>query len=464
MSLLIGRITIEDPESWPEQVGNAANRVGGVPTPGERAGVTISAGLTLAPDDAVAKADRQRVRRQFRALLNNPLARLQGVWVAWTEDAEQDGWYVPGQATIDMEPGSLVSGFFRVQGAALDLVGRPRTHRRAMLARRRDLRLAAEPKDTLKRLYGATFDGSGSIGTDVTPAPQHYLPSTVTDLVAHSGGTPALGTAIAGRSSTSVTPVTGLSDLAVVSFEQAAAARLLGDVVVYDRRAEVGTPPTTGPHASWEEVHGRDWPWTGRVVIDNYTARLHLDGSGVIACEYWSGAAFTEYAAVVLKARISSTDYALDTVLSTTVHEWTPERGVVHLRMSNGATAGTTCDVYLTMQRGWLGPRFEVYPASGQVAKVSIDPTGTIGANTVPTTFTASVNSGAITATHGVPVAVVQHAATSATVSGAVEVAGTGYVSAHISRCATGDVATAHPALGADVLAGTTYPHTVVPR
>lgn len=465
MSVLFGRVTIADPLAWEEPAGDTVDRVGGVPVPGARAGVRVEADLIAgaAPGEGTVAA-RQAVRRQVRSLLNNPLARLQGVWVAWDGDDEQSGWYVPGEGALAVEVGQFPQAFYRATGLNLDLVGRPRTHRRAVLARIRDLRSATEPKDTLGRLYGATFDGGGSRGSNVTPAARVYLPSTVTDIVAHSGGSPTVGTAVAGRASASVSPVTGLSDYAVVSMEQAAAARLLGDVVVYDRRAETGTPPTTGPHADWEEVYGRDWPWSGRLAVDNYVARFHLSSSAVVGCEYWSGSAFTEYAAVVLKARVSSTDYALDTVLSTNVHEWTPERAVVHLRMRNASQSGTTCDVYLTMQRGWLGPRFEIYPASGQVAKVSVDPTGAISANNFPTSFTANVNYGSLTATHGVPMAVVQHAATSATVGGAVETAGTGYVSLHISRCATGDVATARAALGQDVLAATTYPQTIVPR
>lgn len=467
MSVQFGRVTIADPLAWDEPVGDKVDRVGGIPVPSARAGVRVDADLVAgaAPGQGTA-AQRLTVRRQLRSLLNNPLARFQGVWVAWDGDDEQSGWYVPGEGTMAVEVGQFPQSFYRATGLALELVGRPRTHRRAVLVRVRDLRLATEPKDTLRRLYGACFDGGGSRGSNVTPAPLVYLPSTATDVVVHGAGSATLGTARTGRSSTSVNPVTGVTDLAVVSMEQAEASRLLGDVVVYDRRTDVAAVTTTGPTAGWEEVYGPDWPWTGLAVIDNYVARTYLTTGETFAMEYWDGAAYTEFGAVTIKARISSTDYTLDTVLATTVHEWTPDRAVVKFTMHRAAQTGTRCDVFVTMQRGWRGPRIEVYPStSGQTVKISIDPTGTLNSTTLPASFTAAVNYGSITATsHGLAVAVVQHAATTATVGGAREIAGAGYVSAHIERCATADVATASAALGADVLAGTTYPQTIVTR
>lgn len=467
MTIALGRMSLASPLAWDEAVGDRVGRVGGAPVPAPREGIRVEADLIAgAAPNAATAAQRLTTRRQLRSLLNNPVARLQGVYLAWDDDDEQDGWYVPSTASLTVDVGQFSQSFYRALGFGLELVGRPRTHRRALVARVRNLRSADEPKDTLRRLYGACFDGGGSRGSAVTPAPLVYLPSTATDVVVHGAGSATLGTARTGRSSTSVTPVTGLTDLAVVSMEQAEASRLLGDVVVYDRRTDVAAVTTTGPTAGWEEVHGPDWPWTGLAVIDNYVARTYLTTGKTFAMEYWDGAAYTEFGAVTIKARISSTDYTLDTVLATTVHEWTPDRAVVKFTMHRAAQTGTRCDVFVTMQRGWRGPRIEVYPStSGQTVKISIDPTGTLNSTTLPASFTAAVNYGSITATsHGLAVAVVQHAATTATVGGAREIAGAGYVSAHIERCATADVATASAALGADVLAGTTYPQTIVTR
>lgn len=468
MSLLIGRITLEDPDTWPEPMGEAVQRVGGVPTPGPRAGLSFSPSLTLAPADTGAKADRQRVRRQIRALLNNPAARLQGVWVAWGEDAEQDGWYVPAQGAVDLEQGALASAFFRMSGVGLELVGRPRTHRRAVLARIRDLRLSTEPKDTLSRLYGLAFDGSGSVGSDVTPAPLVWLPSDGTDVVAHTGGSPAIPGTRIGRSSTSVPVVTGLTDLAVVSFEQAAAARLRGDVILYDRRADTGTPTnTTGPDPEWEEVHGRDWPWSGAWALDNYLCRISDTGSGIWRWERWDGSDYVLVDAIRVQAFASATYHILDTVESIGVHEWTPERAVVRVIARDASVAGTRCTIFITLQRGWTGPRVEAYGATGQNVRVYSFGGETKANNTIPSTFTGSVNYGKVehtSAGDAILTAVVQHAATTLVTGTNLIVTGSGYVSAHLGRSAVADGATEAAALGADVLAGTLYPQTIVPR
>lgn len=464
MSLLIGRIELENPETWPEPLGDQVTRVGGVPVPGARAGISVSPTVTLAPDDSGAKADRQRVRRQVRSLMNNPLARLQGVWVKWDQDDEQSGWFVPSSGTVDMPPGALQGGYFRVGGLSLELVGRPRTHRRALVARIRDLRDADEPKDTMKRLYGVCFDGSGSVGSNVTPAAQVWLPSTVGDVVAHSSDTPSLGTARTGRDTTSVTPVTGLSDLAVVSMEQEPPDRGRGDVIVYDRRAEAATAPTDGPADDWEEVYGPDWPWVGDLVIDNYLCRLVCDEQE-LTWERWDGSAYTSIGTLEVW-NSDGTAGQLDSVSSTSIHEWTPERAVVRRVWHDDSATGSRCEVFVTVQRGWLGPRVEAYAGSGWTPSVRIFPTGGVSSNNVPSTFTSSVNSGSIVSpTNGLLVAVVQHAATSGAVTGGVEVVGASqYVSVHLSRSATGDVSSAHPVLGADVLAGTAYPQAIVPR
>lgn len=471
MSIQFGRVTIADPLAWDEPVGDKVDRVGGIPVPAARAGVRVDADLIAGAEPGQGTAaQRLTVRRQLRSLLNNPLARFQGVWVAWDGDDEQSGWYVPGEGTMAVEVGQFPQSFYRATGLALELVGRPRTHRRAVLVRARDLRLATEPKDTLRRVYGRMFDGSGGVGTNVTPAPIVWLPSDAADVVSYGTGTPAvslLGLTTSGRSSSGQSTVDGAGDLSIISFEQPAASRLLGDAVVYDRRGETAAPPSGGPHASWEEVYGRDWPWTGWLAMENYSSRVWWDDpNGVFVLEYWSGVAFTEYARVRLKARVSSTDYDLVSVRSVSVWEWSPDRAVVKLVMDYSSPGDTRCEVYVTLTRGWAGPRFEVYrDIAAGIVKVSIDPSGSISANTVPTTFTGSVNYGYIQAVQDLAVAVVQPSATSATVSGAVEIAGFGYVSAHLTRMPLGgSVATKAALFGADVLAGTSCSQAIVAR
>lgn len=462
MSLRIGRLLLEDPETWPEPIGEPTARVGGVAAPGTRGGVSISPSLTVAPPDSGARTDRERTRRQLRSLVNNAPLRLRGLWMAWSEDDEQDAWMVPGQATIDLPQGGLVSAFFTTGGLEMAVIGRPRTHRPAALARVRDLRKATEPKDTLGRLYGAAFDGTTGNGTAVTPAPLVWLPSDTQDVVVAGPGAPSYGATRQGRGASSVTSIQGAGDLSVIHFEQDPAHRLRGDVVLYDRRAEAGTAwDAVNPHPAWEEVYGADWPWVGRIALENSLCRVIETDNGVLSWAWWDG---TQYTAVAdLRARFDGT--AIDTILSRSLVEWTPDRVVVRIIGHVAATPGTRTEVLITLQRGWLGPRIEVYTPSAIWASVGILPVGGVSTNTVPLSFASAVNSGALTSpNHGITVAVVLPATTSTAITGGIAVAMPGLASVRVERCPVADVATAHPVLGADTIAATQYPQTIVAR
>jgi len=158
---LVGRIELVDPSAWSEPVGDVVQRVGGVPVPGGRVGHSVAPAVELDPEVGSTRVTRFRARRQMRSLLNNPLARLRGVWVAWSEDDEQSGWFVPGQTSMPMTgvDATLVSGLVRLDGLQLELVGRPRTHRPGLAVRTRDLRLTRNRKDTLGVSMGRVFEG-----------------------------------------------------------------------------------------------------------------------------------------------------------------------------------------------------------------------------------------------------------------------------------------------------------------
>lgn len=461
MSLRIGRIDLEPPDAWPEPIGEQVARVGGVPTPGARSGTSVASKLTLAPPEAGARADRQRVRRQLRSLANNATARLQGVWVAWTDDDEQDGWYVPAQATIDLAEGALASGFYTAN-LGLELIGRPRTHRPAALTRVRDLRLPTEPKDTLGRLYGAAFDGTSGNGSSVVPAPLVWLPSDTQDVVIAGPGSPSYGPTRQGRGGASMTSVQGAGDLSVIHFEQGSAHRLRGDVVLYDRRGEAGTGwDAVNPHPDWEEVYGADWPWSGRIALENSLCRIIETDDAVLSWAYWDGVQYVHVAD--LRPRIDG--IPIDTILSRSVVEWAPDRAVVRLVGHVAATPGTRTEALVTLQRGWLGPRIEVYTPAAIWAAVGILPAGGVSANNVPFTFVAAVNSGSITSpNHGITVAVIDPSVASTSIPGGVEIAMPGVAAVRVERCPVADVSAAHPALGADTLAATQYPQTIVAR
>lgn len=463
MSLTIGRINLEPPDAWPEPIGDQVTRVGGVPTPGARSGTSISSKLTLAPPDTGTRADRQRVRRQLRSLTNNAPARLQGIWVAWSDDDEQDGWYVPTQATIDLTEGALASGFFTAS-LGLDLVGRPRTHRPAALARVHDLRAAATPKDGLNRLYGPAFDGSPLNGSAVTPAPLVWLPSDTQDVIIAGPGSPSYGPTRQGRGGSSLTSIQGVGDLSVVHFEQDPAHRLRGDVILYDRRGETGTAwDAVNPHPAWEEVYGVDWPWVGRVSVENSLCRVIETDNAVLSCAYWDGAQYAPLAD--LRPRVDG-EY-LDTVLSRSVVEWSPERAVMRIVMHRASMPGSRTEVLITLQRGWRGPKVETYTSGDNGTGLGLLPVSAItGSSGLPLHFESAPNYGWLQAGgQGITLAVPSPRFYVVAIPGGVTINGyVGVVAARIEHAASADVAAEAARLGGDVLAATQYPQTIVAR
>jgi hypothetical protein len=376
MSVTFGRLEIDDPEGFPESVGESVANVGATPVPGGRAGLTHSIDLTSFPAAAGdTVTDRQRIRRQLRSLVNNLPYRLQGVYVAWSEDTERSGWYVPGKADFDVaDVSGLVSAFWKLKVGELREVGKRRTHRRATSIYLRSLLGGTHPRDYLKRVYSTNF-------SDQTPVALTHLPSTVTDYRFEDGSpTPTLTTARTGYGGATLQAVVGGTNLQVVSYEQDEANRNLGDVVIYDRRGTL-TLSTTGPTTGWEEVYGPDWPLTASdaPVIENSLARVSYDTSNTdgFILERWGGTSWIHEGKILIErnAGAAGSGSYCDTFVSADVMEWTPERGVIRAVMKVNADAASREEVYVTMQRGWTGPRFEVYPAplsSGAVCGAGI--------------------------------------------------------------------------------------------
>lgn len=513
MGVAFGRIPEVEVDAFPETVGEAVGRIAGVPVPGSRAGLSASPSLSSWADTA---AERRRVRRQMRSLLNNLPARLQGVYLAWSDDPEHDGWYVPGAASFDLDGTSLDAAVWKFGAPELALVGRPRTHRRAVRVHARDRRVATEPRDILRRIYSTNFSG-------MTPAPVVWLPSHVSDPLVTSTGSLTLTSARVGYGGAQVLGVIDPDHLADISFEQTAAHRALGDVVIHDRRGTL-TGPTGGPAAEWEEVYGPDWPcdpaadWLAAddtPVIENAICRVRFDASNTpgFALDRWSGSAWAEQGKILIQRVGDSTAYC-DTLVSAGVVEWAPDRAVIRAVMRLASDAYSREDVYITLQTGWAGPRVEVYPApvaAGTPAGAGVhlfrqaSPSGTETANKFDASLQSATGSpnftpGAVGAgtfsgenwivmrrsgVNSLQLAALQSAATGrveantsaygATRNGIAvrAAAGTGYVSAHVGMNAESGT-TAYDStsglldgardLGEQILVDTRSPQTVTPR
>jgi hypothetical protein len=335
----IGRLTLTDPEGWTEPLGDPIGSLGGAAVPAPRDPLKPSTALdTFAADGSSdLLADRMRLRRQLRALLNNTPLKLGGLYVAWDQDAEQNGWYVPDRANLTDATGgnaALAVGYFKLDGLALSKAGAPRTNRRATQAYARDRRLSTVPRDFLRTVLSTDFASLASLVIT-------NLPATVSDgLNAVSGG-PVKLLPLPRSSWEGATEfmAQGLVDLTTVSYEQTEADRNKGDVVIFDRRGTI-TAPATGVDAAWEEVYGPDYQWSTSIttaadvpVIENGRCRVRYDATNTpgFRVDVWTGAAWAEQGKVVFQ-RIGDSVTTLDTLVSSTLVEWTPERAVILVR------------------------------------------------------------------------------------------------------------------------------------
>lgn len=116
-----------------------------------------------------------------------------------------------------------------------------------------------------------------------------------------------------------------------------------------------------GPESTWEEVYGPDYPLTaGDVpILENGVCRVQYEiAAAAFSLHLHDGEDYVE------AGRFSFWHNSDDqyTLLHPFVKEWTPERAVV-----GGAfrppDSTARCEVYLTLQRGWAGPRVEIYAA-----------------------------------------------------------------------------------------------------
>lgn len=362
MALTFYRLTIEDPEAWPEPIGESPARIGPVPVPGGRNGTTISATLTSFTGSVTdTKAQRQTVRRQLRSILNNVQTKTRGYWISWTEDGEQDGWYVPGSATFDVAgEGGLFSAFWRFSGVELALLGRDRTHRRGAEIEAYDRRLATTPIDFKGTKFGGAFSTMSSLRLV-------WLPSSITDPTVQGVNRVTLSAARVGAGSSQIQAAVDGTHLAVVSFEQGAGYRHRGDVVVYDRRGTL-TAPSAGADAAWEEVFGPDWPWlnpnTDTPVLDNSLCRVRWDTANTdgIVVDRWDGTSYIEHGKILVR-RLGDTSGFCDTLVRADLVESSSERAVVRIVAMRAADVYSREEIFVTLQRGWLGPRVECYPA-----------------------------------------------------------------------------------------------------
>lgn len=252
-------ITLGGP--FKEQLGDGLDAVGPVLTAAEAKPRAAELSIPVrGPDHRRSwQNDGQRLRRQVRALLENPIVRSHGLFLSVSFDPELDGWLLVGGGELGDEKGMgpafadwdlMLSDTYRV--------GSSRTVRPARRAEVYDRRVGSTPRDWLRRVYSTGFSAMGML-------PLVWLPPGVSDVTSAGGAIPLLGQAT-GREGT-VKVAAGLVHSDVASFELADPSAGGGDVVAVDRRSQTalvafghsyaagyGLTPTS---ARWPEQYAR---------------------------------------------------------------------------------------------------------------------------------------------------------------------------------------------------------------
>jgi hypothetical protein len=141
---------------------------------------------------------------------------------------------------------------------------------------------------------------------------------------------------------------------------------------------DVVLPTTSQAQPDWVEVYGPDYPWDTNgtfydaPVITNGMVRVSLVkvGSSARACLVLEGnynGTWSEVGRIQQQVNFtgSGTLGYLDTFIRGGVVEWRPDRGVVSMTFGSSALSGYVWEVVVILQRGWLGPRVEVYAPGG---------------------------------------------------------------------------------------------------
>jgi hypothetical protein len=106
-------------------------------------------------------------------------------------------------------------------------------------------------------------------------------------------------------------------------------------------------------------------------VLDNGLIRVRYDASAGnkpgFRVDAWNGSAYVEQGKITV-ARVGDVTGVCDTWVSAGLHAspttpCTPERATILVVLANSADAYSRERVFITLQRGWLGAKFEVYPA-----------------------------------------------------------------------------------------------------
>lgn len=226
------------PLVWSEALGDPVTNFGGTPVPATRVGLRPTVTLaTFAPDGASdTLASRLVIRRALRSMMNNgPMKFAGGYYLIYSDDPDQNGWYLPDTSMVTDLDGSsgLATGAWKNDSVTWYLAGHPRTHREARNVTVKDLRLGTWARDVLGFVIGTDFSALNTLTRLSLPPGVRGVVDTVSHMRA------LLYPQAVGNDGGACSAVVGTSTLACMSFERADSVRGQGDVICYDRRGNL---------------------------------------------------------------------------------------------------------------------------------------------------------------------------------------------------------------------------------
>lgn len=357
-----------------EAVGDSLEAIGAAIAAGERRArpfpLTLPVYGSRHEDDPFEATER--IRRQVRALMENADVRLGGLYLAVDFDPDMNGWLLVGGGDLKYGPGGVAIGDHLLELTDCYKVGNQRTVRPARRLEVRDRRLATVARDYLGMIRSTNFAAE-------TATVHHFLPVGASDPIGAAAAVlqPATRSTIDGA----LPLLTARPDGEVVTFLHSEANHGLADVVAFDRRGFTA-PSTTlagdkDPQSlyGWEELYGPDQPLTTAdiPVLQNGLCRLRwVDSRSSFALDaFVAGTGYVEQGRVsIWRDTPAGTETQYTTVISRQLVEWTPERAVLHVRL--GISTTDRVDLYITLQRGWTGPRVEAYASWASAGKPGV--------------------------------------------------------------------------------------------
>lgn len=232
--------SIEDPIT--EQIGSDVQSVGETSAVGQRKakGFTLNFVVHGYNDNTIPVPVGNRMRRQLRSIMQNAAYRLAGLYMMFAPDTERNCWLVIGSAELADDDGGVTFGSYKLTLSQAFIVGQRQTHRDGYRLTLTDRRLTTSALDTLGQVINTSAWFAGQTAGALT-----YLPVGASDLAILEGRVP--NGQRAGMDG--VCPVlAGRADGDVVSWERTENRLNLGDVIVYDRRGNLGPFGTAGAY------------------------------------------------------------------------------------------------------------------------------------------------------------------------------------------------------------------------